>query len=313
MKNIFVSYCREDLKVVENEIIPEIKEIRGADCWFDFHCIETGADSFTEEIKKGIENSFIFIIALSSTSMQKPWPFREFKYAEELREKDSSRKTVWLKLDNSEFAGKFASYKDTEKDIILLNEHRQMQKMKEDIRRWIKEKAISYFEQGLRKERSTVIKEQNEAFSLFLKSAEMGFGDAQAKVGYYYHVGKFNVKQDKSKAMEWCKKGCDQGCPGAISLMSSIYKDDKATRIQYLSEAANKNHAFAQFRLGNEYYSGDLSPDIVSSIYWLKRAADQGEPNAMKKLGHILKKDFKNQQVLAKEYLDKAEKAKNNR
>ena len=64
-------------------------------------------------------------------------------------------------------------------------------------------------------------------------------------------------------------------------------------------------------RVGDEYYCGDLSPDIVSSIYWLKKAADQGEPNAMRKLGHILKNDFKNQQDLAKEYLDKAEKAKN--
>jgi len=311
MKNIFISYSRDDLKMVENEIIPEIKKIRGSDCWFDFDCIETGADSFKEEIKKGIENSFIFILVLSESVMHKEWPFREFSYAELLREKDSSRKTIWLKLDDSDFAGYFESYKNTEKDIIFWNKPRELQKMTDHIRGWIKNKAISLFEEGIKKEKSISQDAQNDAFSYFIKSAEMGFAEAQAKVGYYYHIGKNGVKPDRAKAIEWCKKGCNQDCPNALSLMSRIFKNDKATRIQYLNEAANKNQKYAQFCLGKEYYSGALSPDIISAIYWLKKASDQNEPNAQKLLGHILKKEFVHQEKLAKEYLCKAESNQN--
>ena len=291
MKNIFISYGREDLAIVEEEIIPKIKSINGADCWFDFECIETGADSFSEEINKGIENSFIFIIVLSKKTMNKDWPFKEFTTQEELRQKDSSRKTVILKLDKSEFAGHFAEYKDKEKDIISWNKPREVEKMEKDIKRWIKEKANSYFNEG----KSLANKDFKKAFNLYMLAAEMGNSEALSKVAYYYHTGKNDVENNPQKALEWCKKAYDLGSIGAESLMASIYlKIGNTDKFQkYLNDSADKGWAYSQYRLGKEYKEGKIyKKDIIMAICWLKKATeniDNPIPDAWLLLGDIMK------------------------
>ena len=292
MKNIFISYGREDLTIVEGEIIPEIKSINGADCWFDFECIETGADSFTEEINKGIENSFIFIMVLSQKTMHKDWPFKEFTTQEELRQKDSSRRTVILKLDNSRFAGHFAEYNDKSKDIISWNKPREVEKMKVHIKKWIQEKALFYFNEG----KQIVNKDFKRAFDMYMLAAEMGNPEALSKVAYYYHTGKNGVEHDSKKALTWCEKAYLLGSLGAESLMSSIYlKMGNIDMYQkYLKDAADKGWSYSQFRLGKEYYEGknNYKRDIIWAICWLKKATENIEnpiPDAWLLLGDIMK------------------------
>lgn len=313
MKNIFVSYTRDDLSIVEKDIIPMLKGIMGVDCWFDFECIETGADSFKDEIIKGIEESFIFIFVMSKNVMLKDWPFKEFHYAEQLKKEDktSSRKVIWLKIDDAELSGHFAPYKGTFKDIISWSKPRELEKMKTDIRRWILEKAKSYYDEGKKLQESDSIEKQKLAFVPYLHSAEMGYSYAQAKVAYCFHLGRYGALKDRQKAIEWCEKSCNQDCPDGFSLMSRIYRDDKANYIQYLNQAANKGQKYSEYRLGKEYYSGVLKQDIISAIYWLKKAADQDQLDAQKLLSHILKKDFKHQETLAREYLQKADSNRN--
>ena len=315
MKNIFLSYTRDDLTIVEKEIKPMLESIKGADCWFDFECIETGADSFKDEIIKGIEESFIFIFVMSQNVMSKDWPFKEFHHAEKLKNEDksSSRKVVWLKIDDAEISGHFAPYKGTFKDIISWNKPRELEKMKTDIRRWILEKAKSYFDEGEKLQKTSNTEKQKLAYTSYLLSAEMGYSYAQAKVAYCLHLGKYGAPIDEKKAIEWCEKSCNQDCPSGFSLMASIYKSNKADYLQYLNQAAKKGQKYSEYRLGKEFYSGVLAQDIISAIYWLKRASDQDQPDAQKLLSHILKKDFKDQKLLAREYLQKAENNKKNK
>ena len=310
MRNVFISYSRDDLDMVEKEVIPKIEKINGVKCWLDVHDIEAGADSFPDVIHNGLKECFIFLLMLSKSSMQKEWPLKELKDAEALRNSDPTRKVVLVNLDGSELSGEYKKYE--ERDIIFWNLTYQFQKLLNNISLWNYSRAQSHYSEGLRLEKSTNKDDQKKAFELFLLSAEMGYAEAQSKVAYYYHMGKGNVEKNRQKAIEWCKKSCDQDCPKGLSLMASIYQDDITTYIQYLNQAANKDHKYAQYRLGKEYYHGEkLSPNIISAIYWLKKASDQDEPNAQKLLGHILKKEFVHQEKLAKEYLCKAERNQN--
>ena len=43
MKNVFISYSRDDYEVVHGSIIPEIERINGINCWLDMKDIEAGA------------------------------------------------------------------------------------------------------------------------------------------------------------------------------------------------------------------------------------------------------------------------------
>ena len=86
MKTVFISYSRDDLDIVENEIVSEIERINGVKCWLDIHDIEAGAESFPNVIKQGLEDCFIFLIMLSKSSMQKEWPHTELKDAENFPE-----------------------------------------------------------------------------------------------------------------------------------------------------------------------------------------------------------------------------------
>ena len=98
MKTVFISYSRDDLDIVENEIVSEIERINGVTCWLDIHDIEAGAESFPNVIKQGLEDCFIFLIMLSKSSMQKEWPHTELKDAEKLKAEDPSRKIAFWSL-----------------------------------------------------------------------------------------------------------------------------------------------------------------------------------------------------------------------
>ena len=68
MRNVFISYSRDDLDMVEKEVIPKIEEINGVKCWLDVHDIEAGAESFPDVINNGLKECFIFLLMLSKSS-----------------------------------------------------------------------------------------------------------------------------------------------------------------------------------------------------------------------------------------------------
>ncbi len=307
MKTVFISYSRDDIDFVENKVVSEIEDINGVTCWLDVHDIESGAKSFPDEINQGLKDCFIFLIMLSNSSMQKDWPLKELKDAEALQADDSSRKIVLVKIDDSELTDKFKEYEET--DIIDWNKTYQHRKLLDNIDRWNQIKSESFMAEGRRLENSAKKSNLRKAFELFTTAANMGLAEAQSKVAYYYRTGKYGfVEKDLGKALFWNGKAYKQDYPPAASLMASISKEmgDDAGYIEYHRDAAQNGWAFSQFKIGEAYYNGCMKFDILSAIYWLKKAADQDHPDAIELLGDILKKEFKAQEKEAKRYYDKA-------
>lgn len=308
MKNVFISYSRDDYDFVHNSIIPEIEKINGINCWFDMKDIEAGT-IFEEKINDGLKECFIFLLMLSKSSMQKDWPLKELKEAEELKRKDKNRKIVLVNIDDSELTSKFEEYKN--RDIISWNYTNQYQKLLRNIERWNNEEAKSFYRTGQSLENSENIDNRKKAIELFEKSAEMGLAEAQSKMAYYYRVGKKDIlEKDLVKAFKWGSKAYGQGFPGAAAMMASLSDQmgDNAKFIKYHQEAAEKGWKFSQFKIGEAYYKGIIEGDIITAIFWLKKAADQNEPNAQKLLGDILLEDFKEQKDLAIDYYNRAKK-----
>ena len=296
MKNVFISYSRDDYEVVHGSIIPEIEKINGINCWLDMKDIEAGA-KFEEKINDGLKECFIFLLMLSRSSMQKDWPFKELKEAEKLKTQD--RKIVLVNIDGSELTSKFEEYKD--RDIISWNYTNQYQKLLRNIEQWNNEKAESFYKAGKSLENSEIIDDQKKAIEFFEKSAEMGLAEAQSKMAFYYNGGKGILEKDLVKAFKWCSKAYGQGFPGATAMMASLSDQmgDNAKFIRYHQEAAENGWKFSQYKIGEAYYNGKIEGDIITAIFWLKKAADQKQPNAQELLGDILLKDFKEREDLA--------------
>ena len=307
MKNVFISYSRDDIDYVQNNVVGEIESINGVNCWLDVHDIEAGVESFPNVIKQGLKECFIFLIMLSESSMKKDWPLKELKDAEALKAEDPSRKIVLVKIDSSELTDKFEEYK--EMDIIDWNVTYQHRKLLNNIDQWNQCKSESIMAEGIILENSTNKTVIEKAFGLFTLAANMGLAEAQSKVAYYYLTGKSDiVEKNLGEALIWGGKAYKQGYPGAASLMASICKEmgDNAGYIEFHNNAAKNGWAFSQFKIGEAYYKGCMKCDVLSAIYWLKQAADQEQPDATELIGDILKDQFKAQEEAAKRYYDKA-------
>ena len=115
-----------------------------------------------------------------------------------------------------------------------------------------------------------------------------------------------------------------------LSLSLSIYAQDNATELTYktgkelfdkeeykkafpfLSDAADKGHAGAQFLVGKMYHSGYyVKKDLSKAIIWYQRSADQGYEFAQNNLGRIYMKGEGTEKDLDKafDYINKAAEA----
>jgi len=137
-------------------------------------------------------------------------------------------------------------------------------------------------------------KNPEKTFSYFLKAAEMGDRDAQFNVGYSYVYG-LGVAPDLNLAIQWFKKAADQGDEDAEKRLEEC-KRRAAINLDYCErhakfafsrslETAKMGHLPAQFNVGHSYLTGNgVAPDLNLAIQWFKKAADQGDEDAVKLL-----------------------------
>ena len=116
------------------------------------------------------------------------------------------------------------------------------------------------------------------ALKEFCPLAAQGDADAQAKLGFIFHIG-LGVQQDYAKAVKWYRKAAEQG---------------------------NVN---AQTSLGVMYLKGyGATQDFVQAHFWSNLAASQDNDAARKNLDVIAKQmtpaDISNAQALAREWLE---------
>ena len=141
----------------------------------------------------------------------------------------------------------------------------------------------------------TGVKQNNEkAIDWLTKSAEAGNHEAQYLIGKMYHEG-FVVAQDHELAKDWLSRAASNGHTGAINLLAIINSMVKYTTMvsqqsyDVLAAKAKQGDPHAQYELGLRYKTGalDVIADPGKSLYWLTKAADNGNLQAMKTLSDI--------------------------
>lgn len=129
-------------------------------------------------------------------------------------------------------------------------------------------------------------KNDETAFSWYVKSAKAGDIDAICAVGWAYQLGR-GVGQDFEKAVEWFKKGADKGDAVCMNNLARLIEDGKGAKQNYaqafeLFENASKNGCDRSFyHLGRFYENGsEVNVDLVKAKEMYQKAADAGDEDA---------------------------------
>lgn len=156
------------------------------------------------------------------------------------------------------------------------------------------------------KQRTQASEQLSPALNALRKDAEAGFSYAQLQLGIIYGTGQ-GVRQDYVEAMKWFRKAADQDESKAQFSLGVLYdeglgvqRDDVEAAKWYL-KAATQGESHAQLNLGSMYDQGrGLQQNHVEAanwylraaeqggaeaVKWIRKASDQGEPNAQYSLG----------------------------
>lgn len=135
--------------------------------------------------------------------------------------------------------------------------------------------------------------EDDEAFPLLLKSAEMGYDSAQYMIGEMYYIGA-GVEENDSEALRWYKKAAEQGhglaqLDAADELLhESLYSGNGSLEeaIKLYEAAAAQGVSQAQYQLSKLYYRGlGVEKDEKRSFDLCRQAAMNGNVKAQVDLG----------------------------
>lgn len=126
--DVFISYSREDLSVVE-PLVKDIEQKAGVKCWIDWNGIETGTQ-FEEVIIKAIDSVDIVIFFISENSISSQYARMEVNYAY-----NTKKKVVPIVLDGGTLRGWFL-FKFGSIDYIDINQQRQYDKLIQNLQSW---------------------------------------------------------------------------------------------------------------------------------------------------------------------------------
>jgi hypothetical protein len=149
-----------------------------------------------------------------------------------------------------------------------------------------------FYERGMNALQGTGVSHNaQDALQLLRGSAEMGYLPAQTVVGYFYDTGSV-VAREPGIAAEWYRKGVAQDDPLAEWLMGRLYltgglQRDLTQAATVLQKSANQDNAFGEYLLGEIKLE---QQDFPAAEKWLRKAANQGLPQAQKDLGILLEK-----------------------
>lgn len=132
-----------------------------------------------------------------------------------------------------------------------------------------------------------------EAFHWMGEAAAGGHPQAQFQMGWlcYYGCGTFrSIKQSVS----WFSKAADQGhlealtWLGKLHLMGRGVPKDEDQGFKLFKQAALKEHAAAELQMGLAYLGGvSVNRHPSRALYWLERAAEHGDVEALYHLGKM--------------------------
>ena len=127
--DVFISYSRKDLNVVE-KFVKDLKvRIPKLTYWFDLTGIESG-EKFDEKIIKAIDNSLYVLYFLSPNSMRSKWTKEEVMYA-----KNCGKKVIPVLLNGVTLEGWFL-FHFGRIDSIDLSKEEQVEKLIKNLSDW---------------------------------------------------------------------------------------------------------------------------------------------------------------------------------
>ena len=126
------------------------------------------------------------------------------------------------------------------------------------------------------------------------QSAELGFAEAQARMGFKYLHG-LGVPRDIGNSIEWYLLAAEQDQPEALGTLGNIYigeagiPGDLEKSRNYWERAVAQGHVDSTHNLGVMYERGQggLEPDLDMAIQLYNGAADAGSIEAMANLLRI--------------------------
>jgi Sel1 repeat len=128
-----------------------------------------------------------------------------------------------------------------------------------------------------------------------LKLALSGDKDASYILGKRYLDGLDGQKKDIQKALRWLNKAADLGNPSACHLLGVTYRDatpeikqNLKLAFSYFLRGAKLGFSGSQNNVGWAYYKGNgTDKNLYEAVYWITKAAEQGEPFGYGSLAEI--------------------------
>lgn len=132
----------------------------------------------------------------------------------------------------------------------------------------------------------------DEEINTYYKDAELGFADAQVKLGNCYTSG-YGVEHNNVEAAQWYHKAAEQGNAIAQFNLANCYdfgrgvERDGSEAVKWYTKAAKLGLDAAQFELARCYHNGEgIDQSYNEAIKWYRRAAEQGYAKAEHNIGY---------------------------
>ena len=130
-----------------------------------------------------------------------------------------------------------------------------------------------------------------KAVDYYRKAANKGIKEAMTYLGRCYYDAK-GVTRDYQQAYYWFKKGADLGDLNAFSDLGNYFTDNLAVEpnydlaAKYYEYAAKGEEPRGQYGLAICYLNGEGKPQNTEmALYWMTKAAEKGDSEAMASLG----------------------------
>lgn len=132
--------------------------------------------------------------------------------------------------------------------------------------------------------------------SIYEKRASQGDPEALFQLGMMYKKGTQQIPQNIHTAVSYLEKAAQNHHASARYELSEIFdrspyrfRQDQGFSLALL--AAHQGHLKAQLKMGRWLYSGgEMFQSYKNAYHWLKKAADQGDPEACRYLGKMYRK-----------------------
>lgn len=298
---IFISYAHKD----SDRILPIISALqeRGFRVWYDAG-IEAGTE-WPEYIAEHLENCGVFLAFLSQAALESPNCRQEINFAVEERKEqlivylEDVRLTAGMRMRLGALQAMYRERHSSQDSFLdelcrsrVLSVCRGAAAPKSTTTNSSRIDAADACRRG---DACFDRQEYKEAVSWYRKSANLGYAEAQCKLGRCYEEGLGFSRADVVEAEKWYKKAAEQGNLGRQLWLARYHSaglvGSKGGReaVKWYRKAAEQGSVEAQNCLGNGYYYGfyGLSKDETEAVKWYRMAAAQGSSQARLQLSKL--------------------------